>query len=114
MKHISIGLVFALTVPAGAQQLFQWSDWIPTSDASTEYRYEITGENLLALQFRNDSKASYRFDYEIAIPGQDETHRGNTSVKGHRMSAEINVATNHGHPPSKVLVNSCEGAACRY
>jgi hypothetical protein len=31
-----------------------------------------------------------------------------------RMSAEINVATNRGRPPSKVVVNSCEGAACHY
>jgi hypothetical protein len=114
MKRMSIGLLFALTAGAGAQQLFQWSDWIPTTDTSTEYRYKITGENLLSLQFRNDSKTSYRFDYEIAVSGQDQTQHGNTSVKGHRMSAEISVATNHGHPPSKVLVNSCEGTACRY
>ena len=114
MKLILIALFLALTVAAGAQQLFQWSDWIPTTDASTEYRYEITGDNLLVLQFLNESKAQHRFDYEIVIPGQDQKQHGNTSLKGHRMSAEINVATNQGRPPSKVLVNSCEGAACRY
>lgn len=114
MKSILISLFFALTVDAGAQPLFQWSDWIPTTDASTEYRYEITGENLLALQFRNDSKAPNRFDYQIVIPEQDQIQHGNTSLKGHRTSAEINVATNRGRPPSKVLVNSCEGAACHY
>jgi hypothetical protein len=114
MKPISIALFLALTVGSGAQQLFQWSVWIPTTDASTEYRYEITGETLLALQFLNDSKTPHRFDYEIVIPGQDQTQRGNASLKGHRMSAEINLATNDGRPPSKVLVNSCEGDACHY
>lgn len=112
MKLISIALLFAMG--AGAQQLFQWSDWILTSDASTEYRYKITGDNLLSLQFRNDSKDPHRFDYEIVIPKQDQTQHGNISVKGRRMSAEIDVMTNEGHPPSKVTVNVCDGAACRY
>jgi len=114
MKAGSIAFFFVLTVSAGAQQMFQWSDWIPTTDASTEYRYELTSENSLSLQFRNDSKASNRFDYEIVAPGQDQPQHGNTSVKGRKLSAEINVETSHGRPPSKVLVNSCEGAACRY
>jgi hypothetical protein len=114
MKPVLIALFFALTGGAGAQQFFQWSDWIPSTDATTEYRYEITGDTLLALQFLNDSKAPHRFDYEIVIPGQDETQHGNVSLKGRRMSAEINVATNRGRPPSKVVVNSCEGAACHY
>ncbi len=94
--------------------MFQWSDWIPTTDASTEYRYELTSENSLSLQFRNNSKAPNRFDYEIVAPGQDQSLHGNTSVKGRKLSAEINVETSHGRPPSKVVVNSCEGTACRY
>jgi hypothetical protein len=114
MKPISTALFFALTVGAGAQQLFEWSDWIPTTDASTEYRYEMTSETSLSLQFRNDNKAPNRFDYEIVTPGQDQPQHGNTSVKGRKVSADINVETSHGRPPSKVLVNSCEGAACRY
>ena len=114
MRTISLALFFALALGAGAQQFFQWSDWIPSTDASTEYRYEITGDNQLALQFQNDSKAPRRFDYEIVIPGQEPVQHGNVSLKGRKMSAEINVATNRGHPPSKVVVTSCEGAACQY
>jgi hypothetical protein len=30
------------------------------------------------------------------------------------MSPEINMATNRGRPPSKVLINSCDGAGCKY
>jgi hypothetical protein len=114
MKPISIALFFGMTLGAGAQQFFQWSDWIPTNESSTDYRYELTGENQLSLQFRNGSKSPSHFDYEVSIPGQGETQHGNTAVKGHKLSPEINMATNRGRPPSKVLINSCDGAACKY
>ena len=114
MKPISIALFFAITVGAEAQQFFQWSDWIPTNEPSTDFRYELTGENQLSLQFRNGAKSPSHFDYEVTIPGQGETQHGNTAVKGHKISPEINIATNHGRPPSKVLINSCDGAACKY
>ena len=114
MKPISIAFFFAITVGAGAQQFFQWSDWIPTNEPSTDYRYELVSENQLSLQFRNDGKSPSHFDYEVTIPGQGETQHGNTAIKGHKMSPEINMATNRGHPPSKVLINSCDGAACKY
>jgi hypothetical protein len=113
MKPLLI-VFFALTAGGSAQQFFQWSDWVPTTDTSTEYRYEITGDDLLSIQFLNDSKTPHRFDYEIVIPGQEQTQHGNASLKGHKMSAEINVATNRGRPPSKVLVTPCDGAACKY
>jgi hypothetical protein len=114
MKPISIALFFAIAVGAEAQQFFQWSDWIPTDEPSTDYRYELTGENQLSLQFRNSGKSPSHFDYEVTIPGQGETQHGNIAVKGHKVSPEINAATNRGRPPSKVLINSCEGAACKY
>ena len=114
MKPISIALFFALAVGAGAQQFFQWSDWIPTNEPSTEYRYELTGENQLSLQFRNGGKSPSHFDYEVTIPGQGEIQHGNTAVKGRKMSTEINMATNNGRPPSKVVINSCDGTACKY
>jgi len=114
MKPISIALFFALAVGAGAQQFFQWSDWIPTNEPTTDYRYELTGENQLSLQFRNSGKSVSHFDYEVTIPGQTETQHGNTTMKGHKMSQEIGMATNRGRSPSKVLINSCDGAACKY
>jgi hypothetical protein len=114
MKPISIALFFAITVGAGAQQFFQWSDWIPTNEPSTDYRYQLTSENQLALQFRNGGKPPSHFDYEVTIVGQGEPQHGNTAMKGHKTSAEINVATNRARPPSKVLINSCDGAACKY
>jgi hypothetical protein len=114
MKPILIALFFAITVGAEAQLFFQWSDWIPTNEPSSDYRYELTGENQLSLQFRNNSKSPSQFDYEVTIPGQGETQHGNTAVKGHKMSPEINMATNRSHPPSKVLINSCDRAACKY
>jgi hypothetical protein len=114
MKPISIALFFAITVGAGAQQFFQWSDWIPTNEPSTDYRYELTSESQLSLQFRNGGKSPSHFDYEVTISGQSETQHGNTAMKGHKTSAEINVATNRARPPSKVLINSCDGAACKY
>lgn len=114
MKLIPIGLVFVITAGAGAQQFFQWSDWIPTNDPATEYRYELTGDTQLSLQFRNDGKSPSRFDYEVTIPGQDQTQHGNAAVKGHKMSSEISLATNRSRSPSKVVINACEGAACKY
>lgn len=113
MKPISIALFFSITVGA-AQLFFQWSDWIPTNEPSIDYRYELTGENQLSLQFRNGGKSPSHFDYEVTIAGQDETLHGNTVVKSHKMSSEINAATYRSRPPSKVLINSCDGAACKY
>jgi hypothetical protein len=114
MKPISIAVFFAITVGAGGQQFFQWSDWIPTNEPSTDYRYELTSESQLSLQFRNGGKSPSHFDYEVTISGQSETQHGNTAMKGHKMSPEINMATNRSRPPSKVLVNPCDGAACKY
>src|ERR1700721_3141535 len=114
MKPISIALFFAITGGAGGQQFFQRADWIPNHEPSTDYRYELVSENQLSLQFRNDGKSPSHFDYEVTIPAQDEVQHGNTAMKSHKMSPEINVATNRGRPPSKVLINSCDGAACKY
>jgi hypothetical protein len=114
MKPSSIAICFAITIGGLAQPLFQWSDWIPTTEPSTDYRYELIGETQLSLQFRNGSKSPSHFDYEITIPGQDGTQHGNATVKSHKMSPEINVTTNRGRPPSKVLINSCDGASCKY
>ena len=99
MKPISIAVFFAITVGAGAQQFFQWSDWIPTNEPSTDYRYELTSESQLSLQFRNGGKSVSHFDYEVTIPGQGETQHGNTEIKGHKMSRRLTwqqiVATRH-------------------
>ncbi len=94
----------ALPVTGAAQQYNQWSSWMGTNSSSIEYRYEVTGQYLLSIQFRNDGNTAATISYSVWVPGQDQAQTGTTYANANNTSAGVNISTTNGQPPSRVDV----------
>lgn len=91
---------------AHAQQLYQWSNWMGTNAASIDYRYEITGQYIVMVQFRNRGNSAVTILYSVWIPGQNQAQTGTTYANANETSGGVNISTTNGQPPSRVEVQT--------